>query len=98
MKTRKMKLSDIKQGPIRQQILPEGFIARVLSYKEILKEVECCSLEEAISNFQRDLVPERELLIWEKIADFYKISIKDKSELSISDKKKIFAEILTSTF
>ncbi len=98
MKTRKMKLSDINQGPIRQQILPEGFIARVLKYKEILKEVECCSLEETVSNFQRDLNPERELVIWEKIADFYKTFIKDKPELSISDKKKIFGEILTATF
>ena len=93
-----MKLSDIKQGPIRQQVLPEGFIARVIEYKEILKEVELCSLEETVSNFQRDLNPERELVIWEKIANFYKTYIKDKPDLSVSDKKELFGEILTSTF
>lgn len=97
MKTKKIKISDIKIGPIRQEVLPDGFVERVQKYKEILKEVETSSLEQTLSNFQRDLHPERELLIWEHIAHFYKISLRDNPDWTNKDKKKSFAEILIST-
>ena len=97
MKTKKIKVSDIKIGPIRQEVLPDGFVERVQKYKEILKEVETSSLEQTLSNFQRDLHPERELLIWENIAHFYKISLRDNPNWTSKDKKQTFGEILIST-
>lgn len=48
MKTKKIKVSDIKIGPIRQEVLPDGFVGRVQKYKEILKEVETSSIEETL--------------------------------------------------
>lgn len=97
MKTKKIKVSEIKVGPIRQEVLPDGFVERVQKYKEMLKEVETSSIEETLSNFQRDLHPERELIIWENIAHFYKISVKDNPNWTNKDKKKAFGEILIST-
>jgi hypothetical protein len=97
MKTKKVKLSEIKMGPIRQVVLPDGFIVRVQKYKEILKEVETSTIEEAISNFQRDLYPETELLIWESIAHCYKIGLETNPKWSIATKKKVFSNILKST-
>lgn len=93
-KTQKLEL---KMGPIRQELLPEGFIERVRKYKEILKEVETSSLEETVSNFQRDLLPERELKIWEKIASHYELKVKNNPSWGISKKKELFAEVLRST-
>ncbi|OIO30271.1 hypothetical protein AUJ77_03450 [Candidatus Nomurabacteria bacterium CG1_02_43_90] len=97
MKTNKIKVSDIKIGPIRQEVLPNGFVVRVQKYKEIIKEVEISSIEETLSNFQRDLYPEKELLIWENMAHFYEISVRDNPDWTSKDKKKIFDEILMST-
>lgn len=97
MKIVKRKLSELKAGPIRQEILPEGFIERVIKYKEILKGVENMSLEETVSNFQRDWNPERELLIWENIAYIYKSKVGKNTELTITEKRKVLSEILIST-
>jgi hypothetical protein len=99
MKKSKMKvrLSELRQGPVRQDILPEGFIVRVQKYKEILREVETSSLEEAINNFQRDWHPERELLIWENIANAYELSSKNNPNWTSEEKKKAFGELLLAS-
>lgn len=93
----KVRLSDIKQGPMRQEILPKGFIQRVINYKEILKEVETSSLEKTISNFQRDLYPETELMVWESIASLYDTKSKANPNWSIREKKECFSRLLLST-
>lgn len=95
MKT--IKLSKIKIGPIRQAVLPEGFILRVQKLKEVLKEVETTSLETTISNFQRDLHPENELAIWEAIAQYYASMTKGNPKLTLPEKKKAFGDILRAS-
>jgi hypothetical protein len=94
---KKIKIDKIQFSPIRQTILPEGFILRVQKYKEILKEVETTSLEETISNFQRDLNPESELAIWENIAYAYQTTNKNYPNLPIEKKKEAFGFILKSS-
>ena len=85
-------LSELKMGPNRGVILPEGFILRVIKYKEKLKEVETLSLEETIDSFQRDLHPENELEIWEGIAEIYETNVDNKWKM---DKKMaLFKRIL----
>lgn len=95
---KKIKTSKLKIGPIRQTILPEGFIVRVQKYKEILSEVELTFLEATISNFQRDLNLERELEIWEKIAEIYKELTEKDENLSLSYKKELYKDILLASF
>ena len=94
IKTEMVKISNLKSGPIRQDILPVGFIERVINYKNKLKEVENMSLEETISNFQRDLHPERELEFWERISNKYEIIVNDNQGLSIVQKKELFEKLL----
>lgn len=94
---KKVKLSELIMGPVRQDTLPEGFIARVQKYKEILQEVETSSLEEAINNFQRDWHPEKELLIWENIANTYELSSKNNPNWTLEEKKKAFGELLLAS-
>lgn len=74
--------------------LPTGFILRVQQYKEVLKEVETTSLEEAISNFQKDTNPENELIIWENIAKRYKLSLKNNPRWTVEDKRKELGRLL----
>ncbi|MBM3886945.1 hypothetical protein FJ364_03345 [Candidatus Dependentiae bacterium] len=74
-----------------------NFIDRVLKYKEILKEVETTPLDETFENFHRDVVPERELLIWEDIASAYEEEISNHPEYSLEEKKAVFSSLLTGT-
>ena len=97
MKSKKVKVSELKLGPIRNEVLPEGFIFRVQRYKEKLKEVETISLEETISNFQRDLHPERELRIWEVIAEQYEAETKANPNWTLKKKKDYLGKLLFST-
>lgn len=93
----KKETNKIKISPIRQIILPNGFIVRVQNYKEILQEVEKSTLEETISNFQRDLFPEKELEIWENIAKVYQLNTADNPEWTIEEKNEAFGIILKSS-
>lgn len=97
MNLKKIRLSDLRFGPIRNKVLPEGFILRVQDYKDKSKEVETSSLEEAISNFQRDLHPESELKIWEAIAELYETKVKGNPDWTTKQKKECFKKLLLST-
>ena len=91
---KKIKLSELQMSPIRHEKLPDGFIERVQKYKEVLQEIETSSLEESISNFQRDLYPNTELTIWEKIASNYYEGCKNNPKWTLSEKKKLFIRLL----
>ena len=93
----KIKISEIKVGPVRQAVLPSGFIVRVQKFKEILKEVETVSLEDAVNGFQRDLHPESELLIWENIARLYEEATRNNPQWTMLEKKKMFKDMLIAS-
>lgn len=90
----KIKLKDIKTGPLQDSSLPKGFISRVIKYKGLLSEVETTSLEETILNFQRDYHPKRELKVWEKIAEMYVEGCKNNPDWNFTDKKQYFETLL----
>lgn len=77
--------------------LQRKFIDRVIKYKKILREVDSSTLEESLENFQKDLLPERELVVWERIAQLYQLNIGKSTNYSIDQKKKIFKKILLSS-
>ena len=66
-----VKISDLQEGEIRHPVLPEVIIERIKTFKGILGDVEPSSLEQTIDSFKRDMHPERELIIWERIASTY---------------------------
>ena len=88
------KLSELKEGPIRHQSLPDSFVERVKNYKQVLAEVETSSIESTLENFQRDANPETELILWEHIAKIYQWSIVANSGLSLEQKKEVFNIVL----
>lgn len=96
-KLKKVKISDIKIGPIRHAFLPEELIKRIKDYKEILAEVEKIPLEQTINNFQRDMHPEREIQIWEHIAKVYKSFISENSITDIDTKKEVYSVALIAS-
>lgn len=92
---KQVNIKDISpNGPIRTPLLPEGFIERVRKFKKILEEVETTTLEHTVLNFQRDNDPEKELRIWEHIADTYQKFINENSNFSLEQKKEALKVIL----
>jgi hypothetical protein len=85
-----VKISDLNPGPIQHEVLPDGFIDRIRNFKQILIDVDETSLEEAVSNFQRDARPERELALWEHLAEKYQVYITRHDISSVEVKKEVF--------
>ena len=66
---KKIRLKDIKQGPLRHRTLPSTLLLRIRALHAQLKGYDGCgSLANWMEGFQRDMHPEREVAIWESIA------------------------------
>lgn len=91
---KRVKLSDLKAGPIRHATLPDDFIQRVKDFKQAIAEVETSSLESTLENFQRDAHPEQELILWEHIAKMYQWSIVAHAGLTLPQKKEVLSLLI----
>jgi hypothetical protein len=60
-------LRDLKEGPVRHHDLPAALLVRIQNIWFATRDVVPVSLEKTIENFQRDLRPEREIEVWERI-------------------------------
>ncbi|MFH1401495.1 MAG: hypothetical protein ABIG40_00850 [Parcubacteria group bacterium] len=97
MEKKIIKISDMRQSPIRHAVLPNRFIERVRAFKQVLGDVENTSPEEAIRNFMRDLHPERELIIWEHIAAVYQKFITENTITDVATKKEVYGVALSTS-
>jgi hypothetical protein len=62
------KVSELKHGPIRHKNLPESLLNRITLIHRAFAPYLSPSLEQTIESFKRDMHPEREIRIWEKMA------------------------------
>ncbi|MSU60433.1 MAG: hypothetical protein EXS52_00770 [Candidatus Staskawiczbacteria bacterium] len=97
MEIKKVKLSRLKESHIRHNTLPDELIRRIKAYKEILGMVENTSPNETVINFKRDLYPEEEIRIWEKISNQYKSFIAKNKITDLDAQKEVFKVILTTS-
>jgi hypothetical protein len=67
----RLRLDDLKPGPIRHKQLPPSLIARIEALHSTLEEVYPQSLAEWLDGFQRDAHPEGEVQWWERLARCY---------------------------
>jgi hypothetical protein len=95
METKVFKISDLVPGPIRHDELPSDLVDRVKNFKEVLGDVEPSSLEGTIENFQRDMHPEREVEVWERIARAYKDYITKHAIVEFQSRSDVFGVLLT---
>jgi hypothetical protein len=63
----KVRLKKLKEGPIRHHDLPAALLVRIQNIWFATRDFMSVSLEKTIENFQRDLRPQHEVEIWEKI-------------------------------
>jgi len=97
-KVKMVKVSELKFGQPRDEVLPEGFIKRVIAYKEKIADIEKISLEETILNFQRDYHPLRELEHWEWVANCYEDECRKNPNMEKEEKLAYFEGLLWGGF
>jgi hypothetical protein len=90
------KLADpasLQSGPIRHKELSPDQMERIHKLRDTLAEVEHSPIEKWIDNFKQDADPDRELTVWERIADGY-MRLCSKRRLSIAAKEDVFRLLL----
>jgi hypothetical protein len=85
--------ASLNPGPKMPQGLSPKQMARIYKLRDTLAEVEHSSIEKWVDNFKRDANPDKELAIWERIADGYRRNC-SKKQLSIEAKKDVFQLLL----
>lgn len=90
-------LRDLKPSAQRHGTLPDGLVVRVRLVHQILGGIMGKNLDEMIDLFRRDLRPQREVEIWERIAAAYQEVLEN---LSPSEKEKgvVFKSLLALSF
>jgi hypothetical protein len=68
-------------------------LERIYKLRDTLAEVEHSPIDKWVDNFKRDANPDKELAIWERIADGY-TRYCSKRRLSIEAKKDVFQLLL----
>ena len=95
METKVFKISDLHPGPIRHEELAPDLIDRIKAFKLVLGDVETSSLEATIENFQRDMHPEREVEIWERIANVFQTFTTRHAITEFQTRSDVFGVLLT---
>jgi hypothetical protein len=83
----------LEDGPIRHKELSPNQMERIRKLRNTLAEVEHSPIEKWVDNFKRDADPDKELTVWERIADGYTRHC-SKKQLSIEAKKDVFRLML----
>lgn len=85
---------DLKDGPIRHHDLPDALLVRIQNIHFALRDVVSMSLETSIENFQRDLRPEDEVAIWERIVSGIQIAMDTLESSDVETKRGILDVLL----
>ena len=95
-KVKWVKIDQIKDDlpPIRHPELPKELIERIEKFQKTFGEIYPVSVEKTIDNFKRDTHPEREVKIWEAMAETWKSYTEEHANLSQDEKKELLGILL----
>ena len=86
---------DIQISDVRHDSLTADQIDKIKVIQATFEDVYPVSLEETITNFKRDLNPDKEISIWLHMSEAYKKYLKDKDNFKFEAKKEVFKLILS---
>ena len=84
---------DIHQGSVKRDSLTDEQIERIKALQQIFFEVDGQTIDQWFDSFKRDLNPDRELEIWERMAKAYTAYCHSR-ELSLDEKKEAYKIVL----
>ena len=83
----------LEPGPIRHASLTEEQMTRVRHVQKTFSQVDSSPIEKWVEDFQRDANPDRELSLWETMANAYETYTSSKN-LGLDAKKEVFQVVL----
>jgi hypothetical protein len=83
----------LQPGPIQRDALSDEQMTRIRTLRATFVEVDGLTVEQWVDNFKRDMDPDRELRIWERIAKAYRTYC-DGKKLSLKAKKEVYRVVL----
>jgi hypothetical protein len=83
----------IQPGPIQRDALSDDQMARIRSLQATFVEVDGQPVEQWVDNFKRDADPDKELLVWERMAKAYRGYCEGK-KLSAAARKDVYRVVL----
>ena len=86
-------LKDLKPSSRRHETLPNELLVRVRLIHQILGDVLEQTFDEMMDLFSRDLHPQQEIEVWERIAVAYQ-EVQGKFSLSLDEKRTLFKILL----
>ncbi len=86
-------IEEIEFGPIRHQSLPSSLLVRLKLLMLIFQGLPGWGPEHLVNNFRRDLEPEREVQVWERIAAAY-LTLTQNGRIEESYRESAYAALL----
>jgi hypothetical protein len=83
----------VQPGPVRRESLTPEQMTRIRRLQAVFAEVDGQSVEQWVDNFKRDFDPDRELAVWERMADAYTRYCSNRT-LSAEAKQDVFKVVL----
>ncbi len=82
-------IGSVQRGPIRRDSLSDEQMARIRALQVVFVEMDGLTVERWVDNFKRDVNPELELRVWERIARAYRAYC-DGRQLSAAARKDVY--------
>ena len=83
----------LQRGPIQRETLTAEQLQRIAAIRETFVEIDDQTIEQWVDNFKRDLNPDNELAIWERMAKAYSRYC-DTHQLDLDIKKEVYKVVL----
>ncbi|MFN7289881.1 MAG: hypothetical protein ACK5YR_09105 [Pirellula sp.] len=84
---------EIHQGPVQRDSLTDEQTERIKVLQQTFVEIDGQTIDQWIDSFKRDLNPDKELAIWERMARAYTAFCHSR-ELSLDEKKEAYKIVL----
>lgn len=89
-----IEVDKIQPGPTVHETLTDEQMAHIKALQKVFFEVDGQPVEQWVDNFKRDLNPDRELAIWERMATAYGDYCASREDLTIDVKKEVYKIVL----
>jgi hypothetical protein len=96
-KQHQIELTDLENGPILHPVLSDDLLQRIKAFKQILVDVDNTTLDEVIGDFKRDVHPEQEIAVWERIAATYTMFLSHNPTDDLATKHDVYSVLLIAS-
>lgn len=87
----------LKSSPIRSKLTNDQ-IHRITACKQMLVEVDDTPLDETLDNYRRDVHPEREIRVYERIARVFQQEVTDRPNAEHAERMLLYRVLLCCSF